>query len=46
MVKRSPKDYEEMSRAVESGEYTVRSPMEARRNAPHGAPHQRHPRGG
>ncbi len=28
MVKRSPKDYDEMSRAVESGEYTVRSPLE------------------
>jgi Arc/MetJ-type ribon-helix-helix transcriptional regulator len=28
MAKRSAKDYEEMSRAVESGAYTVRSPME------------------
>ena len=28
MAKRSAKDYEEMSRAVEAGEYTVRGPME------------------
>ncbi|MDI3314513.1 MAG: ribbon-helix-helix domain-containing protein [Mycobacterium sp.] len=28
MAKRSAKDYEEMSRAVESGAYTVRGPME------------------
>lgn len=28
MTKRTPKDYEEMSRAVEAGDYTIRSPME------------------
>lgn len=28
MAKRSDKDYEEMSRAVEAGDYTVRGPME------------------
>jgi hypothetical protein len=28
MAKRSGKDYEEMSRSVESGAYTVRSPLE------------------
>jgi hypothetical protein len=28
MAKRSAEDYEEMSRAVEAGEYTVRGPLE------------------
>lgn len=28
MAKRSQKDYEEMSRAVEAGDYTLRGPME------------------
>lgn len=28
MAKRSPKDYAEMSRAVESGDYTVAGPLE------------------